>query len=61
MTTSTLIMAAAAHFNTVLHGSSVEVVRGIQSKSAGFVLTNPPFINRYTAWHGRAIRSDKFQ
>jgi DNA modification methylase len=50
-----------ANLDTVLHGNCVEVMRGLKSESVDFVLTDPPYVNRYTTRDGRAIRSDNFQ
>lgn len=61
MTTSTLTTADAANLDTVLHGNCVDVMRSLKSESVDFVLTDPPYINRYTTRDGRAIRNDNFQ
>ena len=61
MTASTFTTADASNLNTVLHGNCVEVMRGIKSESVDFVLTDPPYINRYKDRDGRVIRSDNFQ
>jgi len=60
MTTSTLTATDAANINTVLQGDCVEVMRGMKSETVDFVLTDPPYINRYCDRHGRVIRSDNF-
>ena len=60
MITSTFT-AANANLDTVLHGNCVDVMRGIKAESVDFVLTDPPYINRYTTRDGRTIRSDNFQ
>jgi site-specific DNA-methyltransferase (adenine-specific) len=60
MTASTFTTADAANLNTVLHGDCVEIMRGMNSETVDFVLTDPPYINRYCDRHGRVIRSDNF-
>jgi DNA modification methylase len=56
----TSTFTTTANVNTVLHGDCVEIMRGMKSETVDFVLTDPPYINRYTTRDGRAIRSDNF-
>ena len=60
MTTSTLTTANAANLNTVLQGDCVQIMRGMKSESVDFVLTDPPYVNRYIDREGREIRSGNF-
>ena len=60
MTASTFTTAYAANLNTVLHGDCVEIMRGMTSETVDFVLTDPPYINRYATRDGRVIRNDNF-
>ena len=47
MTASTFTTANAANLNTVLQGDCVQIMRGMQSGSVDFVITDPPYITRY--------------
>jgi adenine-specific DNA-methyltransferase len=58
--TSTFTATGTANLNTVLHGDCVEIMRGMTSESVDFVLTDPPYVNRYCDRDGRVIRSDSF-
>jgi site-specific DNA-methyltransferase (adenine-specific) len=46
--------------DTVTHGDCVTVMRRMKSETVDFVLTDPPYVNRYTSRDGRTIRSDNF-
>ena len=48
----------AANLNTVLHGDCVEIMRGMQPASIDFVITDPPYITRYSARDGRSVAND---
>jgi len=56
--TSTLTTTAAANINTVLHGDCVETMRGMQSASVDFVITDPPYITHYRSRDGRNVAND---
>jgi adenine-specific DNA-methyltransferase len=58
MTASTLTTAAAANLNTVLQGDCVQIMRGMQSGSVDFVITDPPYITRYCDRSGRKVAND---
>ena len=58
MTTSTLTTANAANLNTVLQGDCVQIMRGMQSGSVDFVITDPPYITRYADRSGRSVAND---
>ena len=58
MTTSTFTAANSANLNTVLQGDCVEIMRGMQSGSVDFVVTDPPYITRYCARDGRKVAND---
>jgi DNA modification methylase len=59
-TASTLNTEAAANLNTVMHGNCVDIMSGMRSETVDFVLTDPPYVNRYATRDGRVIRSDNF-
>ena len=44
--------------NRVLHGDCIDLMRGLPSESVDFVLTDPPYIVRYTSRDGRKIAGD---
>lgn len=44
--------------NAVLHGDCLQVLPGIAAGSAGFVLTDPPYITRYRSRDGRTVPND---
>jgi len=44
--------------NTVIHGDCVEVMRRMESGSADFILTDPPYLVRYRSRDGRTVRND---
>jgi site-specific DNA-methyltransferase (adenine-specific) len=46
--------------NTLLHGDCRHALRGIASASVDFVLTDPPYVGRYTSRDGRSIRNDNW-
>jgi len=56
--TSTLTTTDAANLNTVLHGDCVEIMHGMQPGSIDFVITDPPYINRYNDRSGRKVAND---
>lgn len=58
MTASTLTTASAANLNTVLQGDCVQIMRGMQSGSVDFVITDPPYITRYCDRSGRSVAND---
>ena len=59
MTASTLTTANAADLNSaVLHGDCVEIMRGMQTGSVDFVITDPPYITRYADRSGRTVAND---
>ena len=59
MTTSTTsITTPAANLNTVLHGDCVEIMRTMQPASIDLVVTDPPYITRYTDRSGRSVAND---
>jgi DNA modification methylase len=59
-TASTLTTNTAANLNTVMHGDCVETMSRLQPGSIDFVLTDPPYVNRYASDDGRVIRNDRF-
>jgi DNA modification methylase len=44
--------------NTVIHGDCVEVMRRMESASVDFILTAPPYIDRYRSRSGQRIAND---
>ena len=58
MTTSTFTAANSANLNTVLQGDCVQIMRGMQSGSVDFVVTDPPYITRYCDRSGRSVAND---
>ena len=44
--------------NTLLHGNCVELLTGIASGSADFVLTDPPYMVNYSSSDGRIVPND---
>jgi len=58
MTTSTFTTANSANLNTVLQGDCVQIMRGMPSGSVDFVVTDPPYITRYTDRSGRSVVND---
>lgn len=46
--------------NTVMHGDCVELMSRMKPETIDFVLTDPPYVNRYTSRDGRVIRNDRF-
>ncbi len=44
--------------NTLLHGNCVELLAGISSGSADFVLTDPPYMVNYSSSDGRTVPND---
>ena len=58
MTISTFITADTANLNTVLQGDCVPIMRGMQSGSVDFVITDPPYITRYCDRSGRKVAND---
>lgn len=47
--------------NTIIHGDCRDVLPNIASESIDFVLTDPPYVNRYVSRDGRAVRNDDFK
>jgi site-specific DNA-methyltransferase (adenine-specific) len=48
------------HHNTIINGDCRDVLRTIPSASVDFVLTDPPYVGRYTSRDGRSIRNDNW-
>jgi len=48
------------HHNTIINGDCRDVLRTIPSASVDFVLTDPPYVGRYTSLDGRSIRNDNW-
>ena len=44
--------------NTLLHGNCVELLSGMSAGSAGFVLTDPPYMVNYSSSDGRTVPND---
>ena len=44
--------------NTIIHGDCVEVMRGMESQSIDFILTDPPYIAHYKSRDGRTVAND---
>lgn len=44
--------------NSLIHGDCISVMRGIQSESVDFILTDPPYIVRYQGRDGRGVAND---
>jgi site-specific DNA-methyltransferase (adenine-specific) len=44
--------------NILLHGNCVELLSGMSSGSAGFVLTDPPYMVNYSSSDGRTVPND---
>ena len=47
--------------NTIIHGDCRNILPTIASESIAFVLTDPPYIARYTSRDGREVRNDGFR
>jgi adenine-specific DNA-methyltransferase len=58
MTTSTFTAANSANLNTVLQGDYVQIMRGMQSGSVDFVITDPSYITRYADRSGRSVANN---
>ncbi len=48
------------HVNTILHGDCTELLPLIPDHTVDFVLTDPPYVNRYVSRDGRQVRNDGF-
>jgi adenine-specific DNA-methyltransferase len=48
----------AANLNTVLHGDCVQIMRTMQPGSVDLVITDPPYITRYSDRSGRSVTND---
>jgi DNA modification methylase len=46
--------------NTIINGDCRDVLRTLSSSSIDFVLTDPPYVGRYTSRDGRTIRNDNW-
>ena len=46
--------------NTIINGDCRNILRTIPSASIDFVLTDPPYVGRYTSRDGRTIRNDNW-
>jgi DNA modification methylase len=44
--------------NTVVHGDCVAVMRGMESASVDFILTDPPYLCRYKSRDGQTVAND---
>ncbi len=44
--------------NILLHGNCVELLSGMSSGSAAFVLTDPPYMVNYSSSDGRTVPND---
>ena len=58
ITASTSITTTAANLNTVLNGDCVEIMRTLPTGSVDLVVTDPPYITRYTDSSGRSVAHD---
>ena len=58
ITASTSITTTAANLNTVLNGDCVEIMRTLPTGSVDLVVTDPPYITRYTDSSGRSVAND---
>jgi adenine-specific DNA-methyltransferase len=47
--------------NTLIHADCTNVLPALASESVDFVLTDPPYVNRYISRDGRAIPNDDFK
>jgi adenine-specific DNA-methyltransferase len=47
-----------AHRNTVIHGNCLDVLPTLPPASVNFVLTDPPYLNRYKPRDGRSVPND---
>jgi DNA modification methylase len=48
----------ATNLNTVLHGDCVQIMRTMQPGSVDLVITDPPYITRYSDRSGRSVTND---
>jgi len=60
MTTISTLAHGNGILDTVLQDDCVTVMRRMRSETIDFVLTDPPYVNRYTSRDGRSIRSGNF-
>jgi site-specific DNA-methyltransferase (adenine-specific) len=44
--------------NSVIHGDCISVMRGMESASVDFILTDPPYLVRYRSRTGQTVRND---
>jgi adenine-specific DNA-methyltransferase len=44
--------------NSVLHGDCIDIMRGMEAGSAGFILTDPPYLVNYRDRSGRDVQND---
>jgi adenine-specific DNA-methyltransferase len=49
------------HTNSVILGDCRDILPQIASESIDFVLTDPPYVNRYVSRDGRRVRNDDFK
>jgi site-specific DNA-methyltransferase (adenine-specific) len=48
----------AAYINRVIHGDCIEIMRAMPAASVDCIVTDPPYIVRYTSRDGRTIAED---
>src|ERR1700722_11015743 len=48
----------ATYINSIIHGDSLKLLPTIPAASVDFVLTDPPYMTRYTSRDGRKILND---
>ena len=44
--------------NSIIHGDCIGVMKGLPEGSAGFILTDPPYLVNYRDRSGRAVHND---
>ena len=44
--------------NSIIHGDCIGVMKGLPEGSAGFILTDPPYLVNYRDRTGRAVQND---
>lgn len=55
MSTKTMTETSSPLHNTIVHGDCVKVLAEVPTRSVDLVLTDPPYVTRYTERNGRAI------
>ncbi len=43
--------------DSIIHGDCVEAMKRLPEGSAGFILTDPPYLVNYRDRHGRRVRT----